>query len=114
MNLRNQPSSLAYLRVWFCRMYVYIPKDHPSRVKSEKIAPRAWIGNLVGYKGENGYIYRIWNPKKRKVERVRDVVFWEDDDNEAIPNPEKEGGVAEPQKKMMDFLKDKVIGVGTA
>ena len=33
------------------------------------------IGYLVGYEGDNGHVYRIWDPKKRKIVRSRNVTF---------------------------------------
>ena len=67
--------SLSFLRAWYAKAYVYIPKE--KRVQSQKMEARAWIGHLVGYEGDNGHIYRIYDPKTKKVSRHRDVVFWE-------------------------------------
>ena len=39
--------------------------------------PRAWIGYLVGYEGDNGHCYCIYDPKTKKISTYRDVVFWE-------------------------------------
>jgi hypothetical protein len=41
-----------------------IPKE--KRVQSQKIEARAWISHLVRYEGDNGYIYRIYDPKTKK------------------------------------------------
>ena len=67
--------SLSFLRVWYAKAYVHIPKE--KRVQSQKMEARAWIGHLVGYEGDNGHIYRIYDPKTKRVSRYRDVVFWE-------------------------------------
>ena len=40
-----------------------------------KLASRAKKGRLVGYKGNNGYIYYVWIPTKNKVIRLRDITF---------------------------------------
>jgi hypothetical protein len=67
--------SLSFLRTWYAKAYVHIPKER--RVQSQKMEARAWISHLVGYEGDNGHIYRIYDPKTKKVSRHRDVVFWE-------------------------------------
>jgi hypothetical protein len=67
---------LGFLRVWFSKAYVHIPKE--QRVQGKKMEPRAWIGYLVGYEGNNGHIYRIYDPSKRQVVLRRDVAFWEE------------------------------------
>ena len=46
-----------------------------KRPKAFKMKPRAWISYLVGYKGENGYLFRIYDPAKNKVSIYRDIVF---------------------------------------
>jgi reverse transcriptase-like protein len=76
LNLRQGPVDLGFLRVWYSKAYVLIPQE--QRVKANKMAPRAWIGHLVGYEGENGHVYRIYDPAKRKVVLRRDVAFWEE------------------------------------
>ena len=76
LNIRTPDNAtLSFLRTWYAKAYVYIPKE--KRIQSQKMEPRAWIGHLVGYEGDNGHVYRIYNPKTRKVTRHRDVVFWE-------------------------------------
>jgi hypothetical protein len=65
--------NLGFLRVWFSKAYIYIPKE--QRVQGKKMEPRAWISYLVGYEGNNGYIYRIYDPSKRQVVLRRDVAF---------------------------------------
>jgi len=45
---------VSNLRVYGCRAYVTIaPED---RVRSEKMAPRAQIGKLIGYEGKSLYL----------------------------------------------------------
>jgi hypothetical protein len=39
------------------------------------MGPRATIGHLVGYEGDNGHIFQIWIPEKNKVVKSRDVSF---------------------------------------
>ena len=48
-----------------------------KRPKAFKIKPRAQISYLVGYKGENSYLFRIFDPTKNRVSIYRDIVFQE-------------------------------------
>ncbi|OQE20280.1 hypothetical protein PENFLA_c012G03144 [Penicillium flavigenum] len=76
MNLRGEDAAnLSFLRVWYSKAYVHQAKE--TRVQSMKMDPRAWIGFLVGYEGDNGHCFRIYDPKTKKVTVHRDVVFWE-------------------------------------
>ncbi|KOS45318.1 hypothetical protein ACN38_g3735 [Penicillium nordicum] len=76
MNLRaDDATNLSFLRVWYSKAYVHKPKE--IRTQAMKIDPRAWIGYLVGYEGDNGHCYRIHNPTTKKITVHRDVVFWE-------------------------------------
>jgi IS30 family transposase len=61
--------NLANVRIFGCRAYVRIP----NIPRKQKMAPRALVGYLVGYKASN--IWRIWRPKKQDVIEVRDVEF---------------------------------------
>lgn len=61
--------NIANLRVFGCRAYV-----RDARVpQSRKMAPRAWIGYLVGFIASN--IWQIWSPRHQEVFNERDVVF---------------------------------------
>jgi hypothetical protein len=42
-----------------------------------KMLPRAKIGRLIGYEGDNGHIFKIWYLDTGKIVRSRDVTFWE-------------------------------------
>jgi len=72
-NESQAKTSIKHLQIWGTRCYKHIPKE--DRVQAEKMEPRAFIGYLVGYEGDNGHVYRIWDPKKRKIVRSRDVTF---------------------------------------
>ena len=56
--LEKKKPELGHIHVFGCDAYVY---DEKAKSKG-KMAPRAWIGKLVGYKGTNQY--RIYNPIK--------------------------------------------------
>ena len=53
-NLPNEQASLDFMKVYGCRVYIYIPRE--DRVVSEKMKSRAQIGYLVGFEGDNSYI----------------------------------------------------------
>ena len=59
--------NLSYFRVLGCRAYVLIPGE--KRTRSEKLNPRAELGILIGYEGEN--IYKIWVPSRKGDKLVR-------------------------------------------
>jgi hypothetical protein len=54
---------VSHIRVIGYRTYVLIEKE--KRIASEKLAPRAKVGILVGFEGH--YIYRVYIPLKRRV-----------------------------------------------
>jgi hypothetical protein len=54
---------VSHIRVIGCKTYVLIEKK--KRIASEKLAPRAKVGILVGFEGH--YIYRVYIPSKRRV-----------------------------------------------
>jgi hypothetical protein len=54
---------VSHIRVIGYRTYVLIEKE--KRIASEKLAPRAKVGILVGFEGH--YIYYVYIPLKRRV-----------------------------------------------
>lgn len=85
MKIRQHQTSLAHLQAWYCKAYVNIPPE--KRIKSKKMRPHAWLGYLVGYTGEHGHLFKIYDPITKKVSTHRDVVFWEtkSDDPNMVP-----------------------------
>jgi hypothetical protein len=71
--LYGQKPNLANIRVFGCKSYVL----RHDVAKADKMAPRAWIGYLVGFEASN--LWRIWNPRAVrsdfKVTSQRDVTF---------------------------------------
>ena len=63
--------SVAYIRVLGRRTYVFIEKE--KRVQSQKLAPRAEVGILVGFEGH--HIYRVYVSSRRKVIRTSHCRF---------------------------------------
>ncbi|KIK54000.1 hypothetical protein GYMLUDRAFT_249898 [Collybiopsis luxurians FD-317 M1] len=66
--------NVSHLCHWGCRIFV---KDLDQ--KEGKLGLQAWEGWLVGYLDRCGY--RVWDPKRRAIFAVRDVVF-----DEGVPN----------------------------
>jgi transposase InsO family protein len=94
---RSRPAAngkTAYEQVYGCQPHVghlraYGSKafvlQKPAPPRSAKLAPRAFVGYLIGYEGTN--IYKVWVPgPTHKVVRVRDVVF----DENAFYTPDSE------------------------
>ncbi|QQK47688.1 putative transposable element [Penicillium digitatum] len=82
LEIPNAEPSLKHLKPWGTTAYVHIPK--PKRIQARKAAPRAWKGKLVGYEGDGGHVYKVWDPATRKLVVSRDVGFPQpgDDDND--------------------------------
>ncbi|EFY98017.2 Ribonuclease H-like protein [Metarhizium robertsii ARSEF 23] len=68
------------------------------QVKSQKMANKARIGNLVGMEGLHGHVYKIWLPDEQRVIRARDVRFHEGPNNKTRTDPtiEYEAKLVEP------------------
>ncbi|KAF5131521.1 Retrovirus-related Pol polyprotein from transposon TNT 1-94 [Metarhizium anisopliae] len=95
INLPYEPS-LRHIHTWGCKTYVTIPKE--IQVKSQKMANKAKIGNLVGMEGLHGHVYKIWLPDEQRVIRARDVRFHEGPNNKTRTDPaiEYEAKLVEP------------------
>lgn len=83
LNIPNPEPSLTHLMPWGCTAYVHIPKE--KRVQSHKVAPRAWKGWLMGYEGDGGHIYKVWNPATSSLSVSRDVGFPQPGDDDDMP-----------------------------
>ena len=73
-SLKDQVINLSNIRLYRCLTYSRLLK----RVQSDKIAPRAEIGYLIGYVSKS--LYKIWFPHKGRigigrVEIIRDTIF---------------------------------------
>jgi hypothetical protein len=90
---------LSNLRVYGSLAYTRI-QDVP---RGQKLAPRAKIGYLVGYKASN--IWRIWFPQENKVEIVRDAVF--DESRQYNPRRTHEEEISEiPQPEPIILIEE--------
>ncbi|KAF5391108.1 hypothetical protein D9757_003179 [Collybiopsis confluens] len=68
--LDGRKVNVSHLRRWGCKVWV----TDLDRVNG-KLGRQAWEGRFVGYLGRRGY--RVWDPARRGVYPVRDVVFEE-------------------------------------
>lgn len=73
----QEPSNLSHLRILGSTVYVLLHEEERS-MKSEKWAPRALRGVLVGYDGHT--IYRVYIKDQQKVIRVKDLRIFEGSD----------------------------------
>jgi hypothetical protein len=74
---------IGHLRAVGATCFANIDPENPARVKSDKMAPRAAKGILVGFQGSTQY--RIWAPGNKEIRVASSVVFHEniaDDDDE--------------------------------
>ncbi len=72
-NTANPLPNIAHLKRIGCRAY---PRVCKKADLSDKLAPRAHVGYLMGYDSSN--IFRVWVPSERRVISSRDVIFDED------------------------------------
>ena len=92
--LKDQVINLSNIRLYGCLTYSRLLK----RVQSDKMAPRAEIGYLVGYVSKS--LYKIWFPHKGRtgigrVEIVRDAVFDESRQySKTKPLPQSEDAIS--------------------
>lgn len=71
----QETANISHLRVLGSTVYVFLHEEERSR-KSEKWAPRALKGTLVGYDGHT--IYRMYIKDQNKVIQVKDLRIFED------------------------------------
>ena len=74
---------VSHLRVLGSTVYVFLYKEERSQ-KSEKWAPRALKGTLVGYDGHT--IYRVHIKDQNKVIRVKDLGIFKDFETKPFTN----------------------------
>src|SRR5437764_2607650 len=95
LNVTAIQPDISHLRVYGCKAYVMIPREKIPR--TQKLAPRAEIGYLIGYDSTN--IFRIWIPKKGEVRRSRDVIF----DENTLFNPQEITDLPDEEIELVDI-----------
>ncbi|GKV53845.1 hypothetical protein SLEP1_g60358, partial [Rubroshorea leprosula] len=61
----------SHLRVFGCKAFMHVPKEQRSKL-DDKAIPCIFVGY-----GDEEFGYRLWDPKKKKTVRSKDVVFHE-------------------------------------
>uniref|UniRef100_A0A2N9IN96 Integrase catalytic domain-containing protein n=1 Tax=Fagus sylvatica TaxID=28930 RepID=A0A2N9IN96_FAGSY len=77
---QEMDASYAHLKVFGCKTFAHVPKEQRLKL-DDKAIPCIFIGY-----GDAEFGYKLWDPKKKKMIRSRDVVFHE---NENIKDFEK-------------------------
>ena len=75
-NFFGEKPTYHHLKVYGCKAFALTPTASLKMKRLNRLAPKAWIGYLVGYSSNNQY--RIWLPTRNKVIVTRDVHFNED------------------------------------
>jgi len=57
--------NILYMQRYSTTAYMHI--KGLKNIKLKKLAPHAKKGQLVGYKGNNSHIYRVWIPIENKI-----------------------------------------------
>ena len=70
----------SHLKVFGCKASMHVPKEQRSKL-DDKATPCIFIGY-----GDEEFDYRLWDSKKQKIARSKDVVFHE---HETIEDMEK-------------------------
>jgi hypothetical protein len=81
---------LSHLRVFGCPAYVHVDK-----FRRRKFDDRAWKGIFVGYAPDSP-VWLVYNPRKRRVERSRNVVFDESKFTRSVSMGEESSAVWKP------------------
>lgn len=68
---KGRDISYSHLRVFGCKAFMHVPKKQRS-----KLDDKSYPCIFVGY-GDEEFGYRLWDPKKKKTVRSRDVIFHE-------------------------------------
>lgn len=77
------------LRAFGVDVYVHIPKEHRKKLDS-----KSWRGVFIGY-SHNGY--RVWDPQRKTVAVVRDVIF--------VENGRSGGSLLPERKTNQDYVR---------
>ena len=76
----GEDASYTHLKVFGCKTFAHVPKEQKLKL-DDKAIPYIFVGY-----GDAEFGYKLWDPKKKKMIRSRDMVFHE---NENITDTEK-------------------------
>uniref|UniRef100_A0A2N9HLM6 Integrase catalytic domain-containing protein n=1 Tax=Fagus sylvatica TaxID=28930 RepID=A0A2N9HLM6_FAGSY len=85
----GEDASYAHLKVFWCKTFAHVPKE--QRLKfDDKAIPCIFVGY-----GDAEFGYKLWDPKKKKMIRSRDVVFHENENIKDFEKSEKSKSTVE-------------------
>jgi hypothetical protein len=67
----------THLVAFGCKAYAITSNAQLKKKRKWRLAPKAWIGYIIGYRSSNSY--RIWLFTKNKIIIIRDVIFNENE-----------------------------------
>jgi hypothetical protein len=85
----GEDASYAHLKVFGCKTFAHVPKKQRL-----KLDDKATSCIFVGY-GDVEFGYKLWDPKKKKMIRIRDVVFHENENIKDFEKSEKSKSTVE-------------------
>uniref|UniRef100_A0A2N9IAG3 CCHC-type domain-containing protein n=1 Tax=Fagus sylvatica TaxID=28930 RepID=A0A2N9IAG3_FAGSY len=81
--------SYAHLKVFGCKTFAHVPKEQKLKL-DDKATPCIFVGY-----GDEKFGYKLWDPKKKKMIRSRDVVFHENENIKDFEKSEKSKSTVE-------------------
>jgi len=76
----NSTPYIAHLRLWGCVVYIH---KKPHKNVSNKVAPRAWKGQFLGFKDLYGHVVIVYVKELHRVFTARDVRYREVYENDS-------------------------------
>jgi hypothetical protein len=97
--LTGKKPTVAHMHTYGCKAYPLRGEGTIPRL--QRLEPRAFIGYLLGYDSTN--VFRVWMPSRKKIIRVRDVTFKE---NEFYQPLEPDMGVLEEERQLVELIEE--------
>uniref|UniRef100_A0A2N9J8U9 Integrase catalytic domain-containing protein n=1 Tax=Fagus sylvatica TaxID=28930 RepID=A0A2N9J8U9_FAGSY len=85
----GEDASYAHLKVFGCKTFAHVPKEQRLKL-DDKATPCIFVGY-----GDAEFGYKLWDPKKKKMIRSRDVVFHENENIKDFKKSEKSKSTVE-------------------
>uniref|UniRef100_A0A2N9IRB9 Integrase catalytic domain-containing protein n=1 Tax=Fagus sylvatica TaxID=28930 RepID=A0A2N9IRB9_FAGSY len=85
----GEDASYAHLKVFGCKTFAHVPKEQRLKL-DDKATPCIFVGY-----GDAEFGYKLWDPKKKKMIRSRDVVFHENENIKDFEKSEKSKSTVE-------------------
>ena len=85
----GEDASYAQLKVLCCKTFAHMPKEQRLKL-DDKATPYIFVGY-----GDREFGYKLWDPKKKKMIRSRDVVFHKNENIKDFEKSEKSKSTVE-------------------